>query len=418
MIGKTQEKGIRFEQAADWQEVIAKASKEHKMIFVDCYATWCGPCKMMDAKIYPNDTVGSFMNERFVSVKVQMDSTKNDSASIQAWYKDAKTLSKEYKISAYPSFLLFNSDGQPLYKFVGASGTQKQFIENINKGLNPDNQYYDLLRKYKTGKLSKEQMERLPALANRMGNKEEGLEFARHYMHQYLDKLNEDDFLKKENLMFIQTNAAMISTKDRVFKLYYNDPSKADLVMSIPNYSFSMASSVISNELIKPYYDAAVKNNIKEIDWKKIEATIRKKYKSGYVEENLLIYKVSWYQKQKDWKHYTHYLVDLIDAGAPKTTSGVGAVLFLNNNAYEVFKYSSDKRELEHAIAWIELALPLAPTYAALMLDTKANLLYKMGHVQEAIMLESKAVDMEPSSKDFKEVLQKMKDGKPTWETK
>lgn len=415
-ISMAQEKGIQFEQSENWQQVIAKASQQNKMIFVDCYATWCGPCKMMDARVYPDDTVGLFMNGRFISIKIQMDSSAKDNETVKNWYKTAGEFTKEYKINGYPSFLLFSSDGQPLYKFMGASDKQ-QFIERVNKGLNQDNQYYALLRQYKAGKLSKEQIAKLPSLASQMGDDEAGLEIAKNYMHQYLDKLDEDDFLKKENLMFIHTNAPMITTKDRVFKLYEKATFKVDTIMGIPNYSVSMASLVISNELIKPYYDAAIRNNNKEIDWDKIETGIRKKYRFGYAEENLLTYKVNWYKRKKDWKQYSKYLVDLVDAGVQKTKSEMSAIFFLNNNAYEIFKYSSDKRELEHAITWIDLALPLAPTYAAGMLDTKANLLYKLGRVEEAISLETRVVNMRPLSKEFQKVIQKMKDGKPTWET-
>src|ERR1700744_5232469 len=70
--------GIHFETGKTWDQVLAKAKSEKKYIFVDCYATWCGPCKMMDRDIYPKDSVGNYMNSRYVSVKVQMDKTTMD----------------------------------------------------------------------------------------------------------------------------------------------------------------------------------------------------------------------------------------------------------------------------------------------------------------------------------------------------
>ena len=39
------EDGIRFEEKATWQQILDKAKKENKFILVDCYTTWCGPCK-------------------------------------------------------------------------------------------------------------------------------------------------------------------------------------------------------------------------------------------------------------------------------------------------------------------------------------------------------------------------------------
>src|ERR1700743_1441079 len=56
-----QEKGIHFEPVTErWGEVLKKAKAEHKDIFVDCYATWCAPCKAMDHDIYTNEKVGEF----------------------------------------------------------------------------------------------------------------------------------------------------------------------------------------------------------------------------------------------------------------------------------------------------------------------------------------------------------------------
>src|SRR5437016_7533889 len=70
-------KGVQFEKNLNWQQVLAKAKAENKYIFLDCFATWCGPCKLMDKNVYPNDTVGNYFNQNFISVKVQMDETKN-----------------------------------------------------------------------------------------------------------------------------------------------------------------------------------------------------------------------------------------------------------------------------------------------------------------------------------------------------
>ena len=38
-------KGIQFLDNEPWEEVVKKAKKQRKLIFVDCYTSWCGPCK-------------------------------------------------------------------------------------------------------------------------------------------------------------------------------------------------------------------------------------------------------------------------------------------------------------------------------------------------------------------------------------
>ncbi len=53
--------GITFEENLSWQQAKEKAKKENKYIFVDCYATRCGPCKQMEKEVYPSDKAGNFL---------------------------------------------------------------------------------------------------------------------------------------------------------------------------------------------------------------------------------------------------------------------------------------------------------------------------------------------------------------------
>jgi thiol:disulfide interchange protein len=117
-IGKAQENGIKFETGLSWQQVKAKAQAENKLIFMDCYATWCGPCKQMEQEIYPRKEVGDYLNAHFVNVKLQMDKTSSDEQLVRTWYACADSLSKLFHISAYPTYLFFSMDGQPLHETV------------------------------------------------------------------------------------------------------------------------------------------------------------------------------------------------------------------------------------------------------------------------------------------------------------
>src|SRR5687768_11668505 len=85
-IAQDAETGIKWTTGLSWQQVKQKAKTENKYIFLDCFTTWCGPCKVMDNNVYPNDSVGKYFNSKFISVRVQMDKTKKDNEQIQKWY--------------------------------------------------------------------------------------------------------------------------------------------------------------------------------------------------------------------------------------------------------------------------------------------------------------------------------------------
>jgi thiol-disulfide isomerase/thioredoxin len=61
--------GVIFEKGT-WKEVLEKANRENKIIFVDIYTSWCGPCKLMASKEFVQEKAGEYFNPRFVSVKI------------------------------------------------------------------------------------------------------------------------------------------------------------------------------------------------------------------------------------------------------------------------------------------------------------------------------------------------------------
>ncbi len=116
---------VRFVKDLTWEQVKEKAKIEKKFIFLDCYTTWCGPCKEMEKKVYVNDTVGSYFNQHFLSVKVQMDKTDNDDHYIQQWYDEAAAMLKRYRVTAFPTFIFLSPEGDIVHKDIGYKSARR-----------------------------------------------------------------------------------------------------------------------------------------------------------------------------------------------------------------------------------------------------------------------------------------------------
>ena len=99
--------GIVFETGT-FAEVLAKAKAEDKLVFVDFYTDWCGPCKKMTSDVFTRDNVGALFNASFISYKI--DAEKGEGPEI----------AKKYGVTAYPTMFFLDGDGKPVHRILGA----------------------------------------------------------------------------------------------------------------------------------------------------------------------------------------------------------------------------------------------------------------------------------------------------------
>ena len=141
------QEGVNFEDLT-FDEALAKAKAENKFVFVDCYTSWCGPCKYMAQAVFPQESMGDFFNPRFVSVKFDMERG------------EGKELNEKFGVKAYPTFLILRPDGTLQHKIVGGTGMIEMFIEKVERGLNEKTSLDYLDKKYEKGKLNKKELVR------------------------------------------------------------------------------------------------------------------------------------------------------------------------------------------------------------------------------------------------------------------
>lgn len=184
--------GIQFFKGT-WEEALAKAKKTNKLLFVDAYATWCGPCKMMDKNVFTKEEVGKYYNQNFIPVKVDVDS------------KTGKPISTKYKVTAMPTYLFVNGDGKLVYKKLGYM-PPAEFIEVGKNAL------------------------QIPALHDKFAKGERGKEFMTEYLatvdnaeadvvNAYFKKVSDKELLSNKNLFKIMTSYTR-NPESREFKYF------------------------------------------------------------------------------------------------------------------------------------------------------------------------------------------------------
>ena len=104
--------GIRFEQG-NFEQVLAKAKAERKMVFIDAYAVWCGPCKWMSNNVFPDPEVGAYFDKYFVAMKLDVERGEGSVIKIR------------YAIEGLPGYLFMDPDGNVVHRGAGRMPKEK-----------------------------------------------------------------------------------------------------------------------------------------------------------------------------------------------------------------------------------------------------------------------------------------------------
>ena len=170
---------INFLEDPVWSTVLARAKKENKMIFLDGYATWCGPCKNMDSQTYKDQAVADYYNANFINVKYDLEKG------------EGKTLAEKYLVSAYPYLMFINPDGVMLHKGVGFKQAA-DFVDLGKEAKNPATQYYTL--KNKAASLTSTEFAKFAAMASAFED-EDYPQLAKDYVAKQPDILANQDLI-------------------------------------------------------------------------------------------------------------------------------------------------------------------------------------------------------------------------------
>lgn len=138
------QEGVLFEHL-EYDQALVKAQKSNKLLFIDCYTSWCGPCKRLASEVFPQKQVGDYVNARFVCAKYDMEKP------------EYKFIADRFEVKAYPTLLIIGPDGKLIDRILGYQQAEK-LIESLESSIDKDKSLKALGEKYERGLINKEDL--------------------------------------------------------------------------------------------------------------------------------------------------------------------------------------------------------------------------------------------------------------------
>ncbi len=349
--------GIKFEES-NFTTVLAKAKKENKLVFIDAYTTWCGPCKLMAKNIFPQKTVGDYYNSHFINAKIDME--KGEGIEI----------AKKYNVKAFPTYLFVDGNGKLVHRTLGYV-EENDFIQFAKDAGDPSKRLTALKQKFEDGEKDPEFLKNLASLT--MYN---DAEFAGRVMERYFSSKKELDREDIQMLLSVAQNAD--SPMYKIFQAKKDEISK----MITPQKYEAIDKSIKITSVLKKSYNAQSKT------WdENYFLTEAQKFLSKEEAEKILKKaQAGRALRDKDIAKYEKLTLEL-----NKDTSALSSEE-LNSLAWNFFENVSNKASLEKALVWAQESVKKDENFANT--DTLANLYNKTGDKKNAKLWAEKSIEL------------------------
>jgi len=353
------ENSVKYNWADEPLETII-IDNDEKIILVDFETESCVWCDRLDADTFTDQRVIDFANQNLISKKI--DAEKGDGPEQK----------KKYRVRGYPTILFLDSKGLEIDRIVGYRPPE-EFLSELNRIKNGDNTISEILARYKQNK------HHYPTQ----------IDLAEKYVTLNLpDSANSilDDIYHKQK----KKSQLDFSVAFRISKLYYRIGSldtSIDLLDQIVDSGVDSSDSgyfygllykakrdTDTDRLLQYSYLTENIDRKKQAYWQIIRI-LRKEKKDPDLEADI-------YQKA----------VELYDSDYKYLPS------LLNSFAWRMTQL---EKKLDVALEKINMALEYGEDIK--ILDTKAEVLWKLKRIDEAVRIMEKCILLDPQKKYYKD---------------
>ena len=344
------QEGIEFNKG-DWDSILAQAEKEDKLVFVDAYTVWCGPCKKMARDVFPQKEVGEFFNKKFINV--QMDMEKGEGLAV----------AKKYNIQVYPTLLFIAGDGSLVHRAAGYKDSP-EFIELGNTALDPSKRISSLRERYENGDRDPEFLKNYAAI---LYEAYDGSHVP--IVEAYLE--TQSDWNTDENLRLI-----FVYLNDTDSKLFDHMVENKDLY--IEKFGQIEVSGRFQNLIINSISASAESSSLEQIDalYEKVYPEKAKQLSAAF--------RLSYYRQAGDRDNFAKTAIQYYKDFPTKDPGE------LNDIAWTFYTVVEDKKQLKQAIKWAKKSVKIDNNFYNN--DTLAALYAKLGKKKKAIKAANQAI--------------------------
>lgn len=328
----------------DYERALELAAEQDKLLFIDFYTVWCGPCKQLDKYVFHNDSVGRLLGQQVVLLKYNAEQDTSFH------------LSKKFHVNSYPTGLMLTPEGRVLTRRSGFSGSDAaslggSVLEFVGEGVE-----LRVQDKWLSGYA--------PTID------------PASYPDFYADYVNRTD----TDVDPAEINDYLASVEDKLSEqfvaiLFYFASRVSDELLTVATDNRETYAKRFGEDSFEAFtgwvamikFDQAVEAD-DEAAFARAKAFAEEQFGAEEAEEMAASYEVDILQARGEWKKVLAYYQDLKEAGEMDND-------YVNYFSWGVYEECDDPEVMATCVAWMRDVVADEPEFD--YLDTYARLLHR-----------------------------------------